>query len=174
SRRAEGQDRRSVPRGGGGRGDHRRVVQGRTRCGRRQPGHRAGVAGPPAVVPPDPGAAAVSAAGVVAVRLTDRVGYTGDGGTQETPMTTAWTITIDCGHPTNLANFWKLALGYVDAPPPVGFDSWREWLIACDVPEAEWGDGASLVDPEGVAPSLSLLRVPEGKHAKNRLHIDLQ
>src|SRR5699024_2034162 len=68
----------------------------------------------------------------------------------------------------------KLALGYVDAPPPVGFDSWREWLIACDVPEAEWGDGASLVDPEGVAPSLSLLRVPEGKHAKNRLHIDLQ
>jgi hypothetical protein len=36
------------------------------------------------------------------------------------------------------------------------------------------GGGAWLHDPEGVGPRLSLLDVPEGKIAKNRLHVDVR
>jgi hypothetical protein len=35
-------------------------------------------------------------------------------------------------------------------------------------------DGVSLVDPDGKLPGISFLRVPEGKTAKNRLHIDIR
>lgn len=89
-------------------------------------------------------------------------------------MTTPWTITFDCADPARQAAFWKLALDYEDAPPPVGYTSWHEWLVVCQVPEDEWNDGASIADPAGVAPRISFLKVPEGKTAKNRLHLDVQ
>ena len=34
--------------------------------------------------------------------------------------------------------------------------------------------GASIVDPDDVLPAIGFLRVPEGKVAKNRLHIDIR
>ncbi len=83
-------------------------------------------------------------------------------------------MTVDCTSPAVVAAFWRTALGYVDAPPPEGWDTWEDWLRHFDVPEEEWDDGASLVDPEGVLPRLSFLKVPEGKAVKNRLHLDLQ
>ena len=89
-------------------------------------------------------------------------------------MTTRITMTFDAAEPAVLAAFWRQALGYVEAPPPTGFGSWKEWFVACEVPEEEWDDGASIVDPEGVAPRISFLKVPEPKTAKNRLHLDLQ
>jgi len=89
-------------------------------------------------------------------------------------MSTEWTITFDCHDPVALAAFWKLALGYVDAPPPKGFDSWDSWFDACEVPVEERDDGASLVDPDGARPSISFLKVPEAKAAKNRMHLDVQ
>jgi hypothetical protein len=42
---------------------------------------------------------------------------------EEGLMTTRWTVTIDCAHPAELAAFWSLALGYVEASPPAGFAS---------------------------------------------------
>lgn len=89
-------------------------------------------------------------------------------------MATPWTVTFDCGSPGALAGFWALALGYVPAPVPAGFDTWADWLRAHDVPESEWDDGAYLVDPDGVGPRISFLKVPEGKSAKNRVHLDVQ
>lgn len=89
-------------------------------------------------------------------------------------MATKWTLTIDCAQPAKLAEFWALALGYVEPPPPTGFDSWEAWLIDCAVPEEEWDDGAYLADPDGIGPSLSFLKVPESKVVKNRLHLDLR
>jgi hypothetical protein len=89
-------------------------------------------------------------------------------------MTTSWTLTIDCRHPATLAAFWKVALGYVDAPPPEGFGSWREWLKHFEVPGDEWDDGAALVDPDGKLPRISFLKVPEAKLVKNRVHLDVQ
>jgi hypothetical protein len=89
-------------------------------------------------------------------------------------MATQWHLTFDCARPALLAAFWALALGYVELPPPDGFATWEDWLRQqSDTPD-DWDDGAYLVDPDGVGPKLSFLRVPEGKTAKNRLHIDVQ
>ena len=90
------------------------------------------------------------------------------------PRTTPWTITFDCAHAPRLAEFWKLALGYVDAPPPVGYGSWREWQDAFDLTDEELAEGAAIADPDDVGPRVSFLQVPEGKTAKNRLHLDVQ
>jgi glyoxalase superfamily protein len=89
-------------------------------------------------------------------------------------MTTPWSLTIDCARPSLVAAFWAFALGYVEPPPPNGFTTWEDWFRHHDVPESEWDDGAYLVDPEGVRPRLSFMRVPESKAAKNRLHLDVQ
>ena len=89
-------------------------------------------------------------------------------------MTTRWTLTFDCHDAAGMARFWTVALGYVEAPPPEGWDTWEDWLRHFQVPEDEWGDGASLQDPQGLLPSISFLKVPEPKTAKNRLHLDLQ
>ena len=82
-------------------------------------------------------------------------------------------LTLDCANATRLAEFWKLALGYQDEPPPAPFAARQEWLQQVD-PGASADDGAWLCDPEGVGPRLSLLRVPEPKVAKNRLHMDVR
>lgn len=89
-------------------------------------------------------------------------------------MTVHWTMTVDCARPAALAAFWRTALGYVEAPPPTGFDSWPDWFDAFEVPEDEWDDGATIVDPDGVGARITFLKVPETKVAKNRLHLDLQ
>lgn len=67
-----------------------------------------------------------------------------------------WTLGCDAADPHALAAFWALALGYVPEP---GYDD---------------PDGASIVDPSGVGPAISFLRVPEPKTAKNRMHIDVR
>ena len=89
-------------------------------------------------------------------------------------MTVPWTLTFDCHHAPAQAEFWKLALGYVDAPPPEGWDTWESWLRDMNVPEDEADDGAVISDPEGRLPRICFLKVPEGKTVKNRLHVDVQ
>jgi Glyoxalase-like domain len=84
-----------------------------------------------------------------------------------------WGLTLDCADPAALARFWCLALGYVPASPPAGWSSWEAWFDRYDVPVEERDDGAFVVDPAGVLPSLSFLRVPESKSVKNRVHVDV-
>jgi len=71
-------------------------------------------------------------------------------------MATHWTLGCDATDPHRIAAFWALALGYVNEPG--------------------YGDvgGASLIDPDGKGPAIGFLRVPEGKTAKNRMHIDIR
>ncbi|MET9907251.1 VOC family protein [Streptomyces sp. NPDC006476] len=83
-------------------------------------------------------------------------------------------LTLDCADAQLLAAFWKTALGYVDEPPPPPFATREEWLAQFDLPEDDEDDAAWLCDPDGVGPRLSLLKVPEPKTAKNRLHIDIR
>ncbi len=89
-------------------------------------------------------------------------------------MATRWSITFDCHDAPTLAEFWKVALGYVAASPPTGWETWEDWARHFEVPEEEWDDGASLVDPDRARPPVSFLKVPEGKTAKNRLHLDVR
>jgi hypothetical protein len=82
-------------------------------------------------------------------------------------------LTLDCVDGARLAEFWKLALGYKDEPPPPPFATREEWLASY----GETGEGpaaAWLHDPAGIGPRLSLLPVPEPKVAKNRLHMDVR
>ncbi len=87
---------------------------------------------------------------------------------------TSWGLTFDCENAPAMARFWIVALGYVDKPPPEGWDTWEDWLRHFEVPEEEWDDGANLCDPDGVLPGVGFLKVPEPKTAKNRLHLDVR
>jgi len=82
-------------------------------------------------------------------------------------------IVFDANDPTKLADFWAIALGYIVQPPPEGFDSWDEWATAMEIPEENWNDARALVDPDGVGPRIFFQLVPEGKTAKNRVHLDV-
>lgn len=83
-------------------------------------------------------------------------------------------MTFDCADPGAQARFWALALGYVDSPPPEGWDTWDAFLTDQEVPAEEWNDGASICDPTDSRYTISFLKVPERKSAKNRLHLDLK
>jgi hypothetical protein len=83
-------------------------------------------------------------------------------------------VTFDCADPNALAGFWVQVLGYAfDAPPP-GFDSWDAALEALDVPPERRNDASAVSDPEGRGPRLFFQKVPEGKTAKNRVHLDVR
>ena len=66
-------------------------------------------------------------------------------------------VTFDCAEPERVARFWAEVLGYV-------------------VPEDDDYDGSwcACVDPTGAGPRLYFQRVPEGKVAKNRVHLDVR
>ena len=63
-------------------------------------------------------------------------------------------ICIDAVDPVPVAEFWKAVLGF-------------------EVREED-DEGISLSPPEGGLPTLDILRVPEPKTVKNRLHLDLR
>jgi hypothetical protein len=83
-------------------------------------------------------------------------------------------VTFDCGDPAALAEFWAAALAYVLQPPPEGFDSWDAALAAWGVPEDQRNERSAVVDPDGAGPRVFFQRVPEGKTAKNRVHLDVR
>ncbi|MFE9689589.1 VOC family protein [Micromonospora sp. NPDC005806] len=83
-------------------------------------------------------------------------------------------VTFDCADPARLAAFWAEALGYQLQDPPAGFESWEQALEAMGVPIERRNDASAVVDPEGAGPRLFFQRVPEGKQAKNRVHLDVR
>ena len=83
-------------------------------------------------------------------------------------------VTFDAGDPGALAAFWAEALGYELQAPPPGFDSWEQALEAMNVPPEHRNDASALVDPAGQGPRLFFQKVPEGKQAKNRVHLDVR
>jgi Glyoxalase-like domain len=62
-------------------------------------------------------------------------------------------VVTDCADPAMLADFWALASGWVQGEAEDGFVSFRS--------------------PHGVGPYFELLRVPEAKTVKNRMHPDV-
>ena len=52
-------------------------------------------------------------------------------------MTRQFGVTIDCLHPATLAPFWCDLLGYIEDPPPNGYQSWRDYDLANGVSAAE-------------------------------------
>ncbi len=83
-------------------------------------------------------------------------------------------ITFDCADPAALCEFWVEALGYRLQPPPPGFADWDAFLDSVGVPPEQRNDRSAAVPVEGSGPRLFFQRVPEGKTAKNRVHLDVR
>ncbi|ASU83511.1 glyoxalase/bleomycin resistance/dioxygenase family protein [Nocardiopsis gilva YIM 90087] len=88
-------------------------------------------------------------------------------------MAHTFQVTFDAHEPRKLGRFWADLLGYQEQPPPAGFATWDEALTAFGVPEDEHDSAYAIVDPAGVGPRIFLQQVPEGKSAKNRVHLDV-
>lgn len=88
-------------------------------------------------------------------------------------MAMGFGVTVDCRSPVVLAAFWRDLLGYVDEPPPEGYHSWADFDRDNGVSPSEANAGASIHDPDGLAPRLYFQRVIEPKRDKNRWHLDL-
>lgn len=84
-------------------------------------------------------------------------------------------ITFDCADPAALAEFWATALGYRVQPPPSGFETWDDALDALGVPADQRNSRSAIVPPDNASgPRVFFQRVPEGKTAKNRVHLDVR
>ncbi|MFJ6676076.1 VOC family protein [Actinosynnema sp. NPDC091369] len=80
-------------------------------------------------------------------------------------------VTFDCARPERVGRFWCEVLGYV-VKPPTGFSTWDDYELS--LPPERRGEWFACVDPTGVGPRLFFQRVPEGKVAKNRVHLDVR
>jgi catechol 2,3-dioxygenase-like lactoylglutathione lyase family enzyme len=83
-------------------------------------------------------------------------------------------VTFDCADPNALAGFWCEVLGYAYDTPPPGFETWDAALEAFGVPPERRNDASAAHDPAGDGPRLFFQKVPEGKSAKNRVHLDVR
>jgi hypothetical protein len=83
-------------------------------------------------------------------------------------------ITFDCADPDALCTFWVEVLGYQKQPPPPGFDSWDAFLESVHVPEDQRNTRSAALPVGGTGPRLFFQQVPEGKTAKNRVHLDVR
>jgi len=91
-------------------------------------------------------------------------------------------ITFDALDPRALSTFWRDALGYVHPGPP-GVElpadadplaAWDDFLARIGVPESERNTRSAIEDPDGSGPRVFFQQVPEGKTAKNRVHLDVR
>lgn len=88
-------------------------------------------------------------------------------------MATGFQVTFDAHDPARLAQFWAGVLGYVVEPPPEGFATWDAFLDSINWPADQRDVRSAIVDPDGKHPRLFFQKVPEGKTAKNRVHLDV-
>jgi len=91
-----------------------------------------------------------------------------------TRVSRAVQVTFDCADPGTQMEFWCAALGYEMDRPPDGFDSWDAALDAWGVPDDHRNDASACSYPDGVGPRLFFQKIPEGKTAKNRVHLDVR
>ncbi|MFJ4437908.1 VOC family protein [Streptomyces sp. NPDC088923] len=97
-------------------------------------------------------------------------------------MSRAFQVTFGAHDPVALSLFWREALGYV-LPGPPGVDlaegedplaAWDAFLARLGVPEEARGTRSAIEDPAGAGPRVFFQQVPEGKTAKNRVHLDVR
>jgi hypothetical protein len=90
-------------------------------------------------------------------------------------MANAVQLSMDAADPRALGTFWMEVLGYIEQPPPPGFATWDDALKAAgfDLDTIDPNQAFALVDPDGHGPRMFIQKVPEGKTAKNRMHLDV-
>jgi hypothetical protein len=88
-------------------------------------------------------------------------------------------VTFDAADPHALASFWADVLGceiedhsdFVDELVATGRMPAQERVVSGG--RSAFRDVTACRDPSGVEPRLFFQRVPEGKTAKNRVHLDI-
>ncbi|EDY43510.1 VOC family protein [Streptomyces sp. SPB074] len=97
-------------------------------------------------------------------------------------MSRVFQVTFDAHDPVALSLFWRDALGYVLPGPPgtelaEGEDplaAWDAFLARIGVPEEARRTRSAIENPAGTGPRVFFQRVPEGKAAKNKVHLDVR
>ncbi len=97
-------------------------------------------------------------------------------------MSSQFQVTFDARDPRALSTFWCEVVGYVHPGPPgvvVPDDAdplaaWDTFLANMGVPADQWNSRSAIEDPHGNGPRIFFQRVPEGKLAKNRVHLDVR
>jgi hypothetical protein len=80
-------------------------------------------------------------------------------------------VVVDCAHPASLARFWAAVLdGYEIAPYT---EEELERLRSNGIDDPEDDPTVLLERGDGGVPRIFFQLVPEGKVAKNRMHLDL-
>ena len=88
-------------------------------------------------------------------------------------------VTFDCADPHALARFWAGVLGtevddhdeFIGTMLDAGHAGTSDVVIVDG--RRAWAEAASCTDPQGRYPRMLFMVVPEGKTAKNRMHLDL-
>jgi hypothetical protein len=97
-------------------------------------------------------------------------------------MTRDVQVTFDAADPIAQSRFWAEVLGYV-IPGPPGVDlaegqdpieAWMGFLESAGVPADQRDRASAIEDPDGSRPRVFFQKVPEGKVAKNRVHLDVR
>ncbi|WP_216893596.1 VOC family protein [Nocardia alni] len=97
-------------------------------------------------------------------------------------MSRDFQVTFDAHDPGALSSFWRDALGYIHPGPP-GVDlpadadplaAWNEFLAGLGVPPEQRNSKSAIEDPDGRGARVFFQQVPEGKSAKNRVHLDIR
>ena len=91
-------------------------------------------------------------------------------------------VTFDAHDPRALSSFWRDVLDYVHPGPPGvelpdGADplaAWGDFLDRAGVPSEQRNARSAIEDPDGDGPRVFFQQVPEGKVAKNRVHLDVR
>jgi hypothetical protein len=97
-------------------------------------------------------------------------------------MSRDFQVTFDAGDPLGQARFWAAALDYVIPGPPGvtlaeaedPIEAWMGFLESAGVPADQRDRASAIEDPDGSRPRVFFQKVPEGKVAKNRLHLDVR
>ncbi|MEQ4204816.1 VOC family protein [Actinopolymorpha sp. B9G3] len=79
-------------------------------------------------------------------------------------------VTFDCADPDRMSTFWAAVLGYEKRDFP---EDMRQMLLAAGLTDENLAGRGLAEDPAGVGPRFLFQRVPEGKQAKNRVHLDI-
>ena len=79
-------------------------------------------------------------------------------------------IVFDCADPRALSHFWADVFGY----PRQEWGELGERLKASGLTDDDLAQRSIAEDPTGEGPRFFFQKVPEGKVAKNRVHIDIR
>lgn len=86
-------------------------------------------------------------------------------------MATRIQVVFAARDPGRLAEFWRLAVGYTEEPPPGEFASWEEFAAANNISLDAGTDIDSAVDPDGTGPRFLFER--EDREARGGVHLDV-